>query len=85
MDEYYEQIIKERNAIFCENIRFLRKKYKLTQAQMAKWCSTSAANIRKIENGTYPKYKNLKISVACCKAFHLSIDRLFNTRLQEIE
>jgi len=40
---------------FCENVRFLRKKYHLTQKEMAKDLKIGIKSLRALERGEIPK------------------------------
>lgn len=47
-------IIEEQSLIFCNNILILRKKHKLTQAQMSELLGIGVKSLRSLEKGEIP-------------------------------
>ena len=63
---------KEELQIFCKNLKYLRKKYKLSQKEMAKICGVGVLSIRKLENGIIPKHLGAGIFINISKVLRMS-------------
>ena len=71
---------KEQCVILCKNIKYLRRKYKLTQKEMAEICHISVSSLRKIERNELPPRLNTDIFFICysiseCCRISLSVRR----------
>ncbi len=69
--------------MFCNNIRFLRKKYNLTKIEMAKRCGTTTYNIRLLEKEILPPRLSANILFNIYGAFGIPqkdmLDKLYLT------
>lgn len=63
--------------IFGENLRFLRKKNRLTQKQLAKLLNVSTYCIQKAEQGIFVDSLYIDTLWDICRQFHLPITTLF--------
>ena len=62
---------------FCENIRFLRKSEKLSQAEMARIMKTSVKTLSRIERGELPPKTSTRIIFNLSAHFHIHPKFLF--------
>lgn len=62
---------KEEIKNFCENIKALRRKYGLSEAEMAKKIGVGVETLKKIERGILPPNLNCEVMVAIFREFHL--------------
>ena len=64
-------------VVFCKNIVYLRKKYKLSQKDMAKKLHIGLASLRKLEQGSIPKRLRTEILWYIYRNFNIPISRQF--------
>ena len=62
---------------FCRNIVCLRKKYGLTQNQMAQIMEVSVYSVRLLERGILPKHLPYTVLYPLCDHFNLPADAFF--------
>lgn len=63
---------------FCQNMKNLRKKYNLTQQQMAFILGISVKSLRKLEDGILPPRLSCDILYRLNSIFGISIDALLS-------
>ena len=63
--------------IFSNNIRFWRKKRRLTQEQLAETCDLSTSYIKQIESNKEFKNVSLTVILKISKALDVSVEKLF--------
>ena len=68
---------KEQCIILRENIKYLRRKYKLTQKKMAEICHISVSYLRKIERNELPPRLGVKTVFFLTAYFKLLPKQLF--------
>ena len=73
--EIKEQIKKEMEN-FCNNIKKLRAKHKLTKKGMAKILHIGVGSLTKIENGTMPKLLRADIFFYIHEKFNITASRI---------
>ena len=68
---------------FGENLKSLRKSYKITQEQLAEKVNVSRQSVSKWENGeSYPEMNNI---LELCKIFHCKVTDLINDFIIDID
>ena len=72
-------IMKEKNdvQILCQNIKFLRQKYKLSKNKMAQILGVSVKTLNCIENGNFPPRMSCEILLRIQHHFAISPRQLF--------
>ena len=71
------------SIIFCHNVKLLRVKYGFTKKQMADIIGVSAYTLNQIESCTCPVRLKTHILLNISKYFHISIEALISSRLNE--
>ena len=73
---------KEQYIILCKNIKYLRRKNKLTQKKMAEICHISVSSLRKIERNELPPQLSVDIIFYLVFYFKLVPKQLFYSLLE---
>ncbi len=71
-----EQIQNEIES-FCTNILALRKKYNLTQRQMARKLHIGVLSLRRLEHGTIPPRMTVEVLYYINMEFRIGADQMF--------
>lgn len=66
-------------TVFCENVRFLRKKYGYSKERMAKVCGVNKQTLTKIEQMIMPPRLRINVIFNICWHFRLQPYQLFRT------
>lgn len=75
------QDIAKQYTIFCNNIRYYRKKRSITQEELAEKCDLSISYIKQIESGKEYKNVSLTVILKIAKSLNVNVEKLF--RLEE--
>ena len=70
--------ISQEKQNFCRNVAYLRKKHRLTQAQMAKIMNVGIGTVRSLERGIVPPRLNVCVLCRLHDYFHISADALIS-------
>ena len=62
---------------FCDNVRYLRKRYRLTQTEMAKKLHIGIASLRALERGDFPPRLGVEVIFYIHKHFGVPPKRIF--------
>ena len=65
-------------TLFSNNVRYYRKKCRLTQEQLAELSDLSISYIKQIESGKEYKNVSLTVMLKISKALNISINELFD-------
>ena len=63
--------------LFCENVVYIRKKYRITLTSMARRLHTTVATLKRIENGEMPKKVTVEMLINVCQSFGYRPSELF--------
>ena len=69
--------------IFCNNIRLLRRVYRLTQKDMAKVLGISVHSLAKLEQGILPPHISSEVLIYINYCFGITPDRMFTVLTED--
>ena len=69
--------------LFCENIKYLRKKHNLSKAEMAKRLNVGIGSITSIENGILPPRLSTRVLITIEESFNVSASKILSVNLSE--
>ncbi|MBE6674957.1 MAG: helix-turn-helix transcriptional regulator [Ruminococcaceae bacterium] len=69
--------------LFCENIKYLRKKHNLSKAEMAKRLNVGIGSITSIENGILPPRLSARVLITIEESFNVSASKILSVNLSE--
>ena len=78
-------IIEIHNPIFGSNLRFLRKKYRLSQTGLACLVGISVHSLRDMENHRYPTRMTAYTLQRFCDVLNVPMEHLTGSELENLE
>ena len=73
-----EQIIKNEIRVFCENVKALRQREKLSKKEMAKRLGIGVGSLTRIENGMIPPRLRCNVLVKIHICFGVLPEQMFS-------